>query len=481
MLMEERKEKGLLWTDTQEALDKQAVARGLCYDFNHTRPEEKEKRGQLLKEIFGRVGKEVWIEPPLTAAFGKTVTIGDGTYINSNLTLVDDYDIAIGKGVLIGPNVTITATAHPLHYKLRPRGEMYSAKVTIEDNVWISSNVMICQGVTIGENSVIAAGSIVTRDIPANCIAAGNPCRVLREITDRDLEYYHRGIRVENLEGKPGEKKVIFIDVDGTLVDYEGNLPDSAVEAIQRARKNGHRVYISTGRSRAEVYQNIWDIGLDGMIGGNGSYVENHGTVVMHQLITKEQCKRVVDWLHSRGLEFYLESNNGLFASEHFEEKGEPVIQEYSKRKGKKEAEKLKVKDAFPDMIYGGELYREDLNKVSFILDSYQDYLDAKEAFPELKAGTWGGKGETALFGDLGVLGIDKGNAIRRLLEYIGADRADTIGIGDAKIDIPMLEYCALGVAMGSGGEEIKAVADYITAGVEEDGLWKAFEHLGLI
>ena len=94
--------------------------------------------------------------------------------------------------------------------------------------------------------------------------------------------------------------KIIFLDVDGTLVDYENRLPESAVTAIRAARAKGHRVYLCTGRSRAEVYLNLWDIGLDGMIGGNGSYVEDHGTVVMHQLITPEQARRIVDWLHSR-------------------------------------------------------------------------------------------------------------------------------------------------------------------------------------
>ena len=120
--------------------------------------------------------------------------------------------------------------------------------------------------------------------------------------------------------------KIIFIDVDGTLVDYEGNLPDSAVTASRSARKNGHRVYLCTGRSKAEVYPNLWEIGLDGMIGGNGSYVEDHDHVVMHQLITLEQCRRIVDWLHSRKLEFYLESNNGLFACEHFAEQSKPAL-----------------------------------------------------------------------------------------------------------------------------------------------------------
>ncbi|MBO6290897.1 MAG: Cof-type HAD-IIB family hydrolase [Selenomonas sp.] len=275
--------------------------------------------------------------------------------------------------------------------------------------------------------------------------------------------------------------KIVFIDVDGTLVDYDNLLPSSAVEAIRKARANGHKVYISTGRSRAEVYQEIWDIGLDGMIGGNGSYVEDNGQVVMHQLLTAEQSRRIVDWLHERKLEFYLESNNGLFASENFETRGEPVMQEYSARKGQDDAAKMTVRKAFPEMIFGGELYRDDLNKVSFILESYDDFLAAKEAFPDLQTGTWGGVGETALFGDLGVRGITKAHAIDELLKHIGGRIEDTIAFGDAKIDIPMFEYCAVGVAMGNGGEEIKAKADFVTDAVADDGLAHAFQRLGLI
>lgn len=275
--------------------------------------------------------------------------------------------------------------------------------------------------------------------------------------------------------------KVIFIDVDGTLVDYENKLPESAVKAVRQARKNGHKVYICTGRSKAEVYDYIWDVGFDGMIGGNGSYVEDHDHVVMHQLITAEQCKHIVDWLHSRGLEFYLESNNGLFASENFETRGESVVREYTRRKGKPGAENLTVRQAFPEMIFGGELYRDDLNKVSFVLESYQDHLDSIEEFPDLNPGTWGGAGETALFGDLGVKNITKAHAIDELLKYLGASLEDTFAFGDAKVDIPMLEYCQVGVAMNSGGDEIKAMADYVTDDVDKDGLYKAFVHFGLI
>lgn len=274
--------------------------------------------------------------------------------------------------------------------------------------------------------------------------------------------------------------RILFLDVDGTLVDYSGRLPVSAVTAVRQARRNGHRVYICTGRSEAEVYPELWDIGLDGMIGGNGSYVKSGDTVVLWRHLSAGQCRRVVDWLHARGLEFYLEANSGLYASERFEQAGTPVMRLYAGRKGQNAAG-MTVRDAFPDMIFGAGLYRDDVNKISFILGSYQDHLDSAAAFPDLKAGTWGGAGETALFGDLGVPDIDKGRAVDVLLDHLGAELADTVAFGDAAADIPLLKKCAVGVAMGSGGAGAKAAADYVTAGVGEDGLYKAFCHLGLI
>ena len=276
-------------------------------------------------------------------------------------------------------------------------------------------------------------------------------------------------------------RKILLIDIDGTLVDYSNRLPASAVDAIRKARANGHLVYLCSGRSKAENKQEIWDIGIDGYIGGNGSYVEDHDEVVMHRLITLEQCRRIVDWCHSRGLEFYLESNNGLFGSENFREAAVPALREYSRRKGKPNAEKATADSVFPEMIYGAELYRSDLNKVSYLLSSYQDHLDACKEFPDLQNGTWGGAGETALFGDMGVKDITKAHAVDVLLQHLGADRADTIAFGDAKVDIPMFECCAQSCCMGSGGDEAKAAADYVTTDVEEDGLYNAFVHFGLI
>lgn len=277
--------------------------------------------------------------------------------------------------------------------------------------------------------------------------------------------------------------KIIFLDVDGTIVDYDNHIPDSAREAIRKARENGHLVYVCTGRSKAEMPDEIWNIGFDGMIGGNGSYVEHKGQILLHQLIPHETAKRVVDWLEARGLEFYLESNNGLFASRNFREVARPTLRTYALGKGASEEQVLhmEAEDALHGLIYDGNLYRDDLNKISFILHSYQDHLDSKEAFPELKAGTWGGRGEEALFGDLGVKDINKAYAVDLILDLLGADRANTIAVGDAKVDIPMLQACQIGVAMGNGGQEILAVADLITDDVGQDGLYKAFEKLNLL
>ena len=153
-------------------------------------------REALLHDIFGQVGEHVWIVPPLTAAVGRYVSIGEGTYANMNLTLIDDWRITIGRHVLIGPNVTLCTTGHPIHPDHRMDG-MYSFPITIGDNVWLGANVIVMPGVTIGDNAVIGAGSVVTKDIPANVIAFGSPCKPYREINDRDAEYYFRDRRFD--------------------------------------------------------------------------------------------------------------------------------------------------------------------------------------------------------------------------------------------------------------------------------------------
>lgn len=277
--------------------------------------------------------------------------------------------------------------------------------------------------------------------------------------------------------------KIIFLDVDGTLIDYEAKLPASAAKAVDMARANGHKVYICTGCSKAEILQrNLCD--LDGMIGGNGAYVEDNDEVVMHQGLSKEDVKHIVDWCNERHLGFYLEANSGMYCNDYMLEQGPETMVKYAQGKGA-DLEKAKGSSkVFMDgfiHLQGEDLYRDDVNKISFILSSYQDHLDSKVEFPNLIANTWGGKGELALYGDLGPTGITKRHAIEVLMEHLGVDFKDTISFGDAKIDLSMFECCAYNVAMGNGGPEIKEAADYITTDVNDDGLYNAFKHLGLI
>ena len=277
--------------------------------------------------------------------------------------------------------------------------------------------------------------------------------------------------------------KIVFLDVDGTLIDYQAKTPASAKDAVNKARANGHRVYICTGCSKAEVLQRDLPE-LDGMIGANGGYVEDHDHVVLHTSLTREQTKHVADWCRERNIGVILECNSGRYIDPIFMDQGPEAFARYKEGKSGGHADREAIrKNLLNSFIYaeGDDLYRDDVNKISFVLRTYQDHLDSIEEFPDMIANTWGGKGELAIFGDLGPQGITKKTAIETLLKYLDADQKDTISFGDAKIDLSMFEQCAFNVAMGNGGKEIKEAADYITDDVNEDGLYNAFLYLKLI
>ena len=171
------------------------------YDFNATRPTELDKREALLKEMFAEIGEGCYIEPPFHANWGgHHVHFGNNVYANFNLTMVDDTHIYVGDCTMFGPNVTVATAGHPIDPELRAKAYQYNMPVHIGKNCWLGAGVIVLPGVTIGDNTVIGAGSVVTKDIPANVVAVGNPCRVLREINDRDKEYYFKDRKIDYSE-----------------------------------------------------------------------------------------------------------------------------------------------------------------------------------------------------------------------------------------------------------------------------------------
>ena len=168
------------------------------YDYNSTRPSEGAKREALLKEMFAEIGEGCYIEPPFHANWGgHHCHFGKNIYANFNLTCVDDTHIYVGDYTMFGPNVTIASAGHPICPELREKGYQYNMAVHIGRNCWIGAGVIIVPGITIGDNVVIGSGSIVTKDIPDNVIAVGNPCKVLREVNEHDYEYYFKDRKID--------------------------------------------------------------------------------------------------------------------------------------------------------------------------------------------------------------------------------------------------------------------------------------------
>jgi len=173
------------------------------YAFNQTRPAEEEKRRTMLKQMFAEIGENCYIEPPFHANFGGLhVHFGNSIYANFNLTCVDDTHIYVGDYTMIGPNVTIATAGHPILPALREKAYQYNAPVHIGRNCWIGAGAIILPGITIGDDVVIGAGSVVTKDLPSGVIAVGNPCRILREINDHDKQYYFKDRKIADLDNE---------------------------------------------------------------------------------------------------------------------------------------------------------------------------------------------------------------------------------------------------------------------------------------
>lgn len=173
----------------QELLNDRCMTKEILFDFNALRPNHSIQGVKLLRSLLGKTNDTFVIEPPFRYDYGYNIEIGDNFYSNYNLTILDCAKVTIGDNVLIGPNVGIYTAGHPLQYDIRNQGYEFAFPISIGNNVWIGGSVVINPGISIGENSIIGSGSVVTKDIPSNVIAVGNPCKVLRDITARDKPY----------------------------------------------------------------------------------------------------------------------------------------------------------------------------------------------------------------------------------------------------------------------------------------------------
>ena len=178
-------------------LEQQLVCLDKLFAYNQLPPSRQKEKMALLKEMFAEIGEGCYIETPFHSNFGgRNVHFGNNVYANFNLTLVDDTHIYVGDNTMFAPNVTVATAGHPIQPALRRKGMQYNAPVHIGENCWIGAGALIMPGVTIGDNVVIGAGSVVTKDIPSNVVAVGNPCRVMRPVGERDNIYYFKDKKI---------------------------------------------------------------------------------------------------------------------------------------------------------------------------------------------------------------------------------------------------------------------------------------------
>jgi len=180
----------------EELLNERQHAKELLFDFNALRPSAIEERNTILRKLLGKTGENFYFEPPFRCDYGYNIKIGNHFYSNYNFIVLDCAEVTIGDHAFIGPNVSLFTAGHPIHKELRDQEYEYALPITIGNSVWLGGNVVVNAGITIGDNVVIGSGSVVTKDIPSNVFAAGNPCKVIRELTEEDKQYYYKKLRI---------------------------------------------------------------------------------------------------------------------------------------------------------------------------------------------------------------------------------------------------------------------------------------------
>ncbi len=272
------------------------------------------------------------------------------------------------------------------------------------------------------------------------------------------------------------DKKIIFLDIDGTLMDFQGGLSESARRAVNLARAAGHKLVLCTGRTKSEIFPELIDMKFDGIIGAAGAYVECNGEMVYRHVIDHEQLVHMIDYFNENQMIYCLQTGEGVVMTDknrigfrdHFLSKGldEPTIWKVLCANIIHEEDSHNRENVEKAAYYGASIPAEEIQK------ELGDYFKVEGA----SYGT-----DTLNNGEITCIGETKATGIEHYLNYIGGDLKDTIGFGDGLNDVDMLSKTAIAVAMGNAKPPTKAIADYITDSVNQDGLWNAFVHFGLI
>jgi Cof subfamily protein (haloacid dehalogenase superfamily) len=281
--------------------------------------------------------------------------------------------------------------------------------------------------------------------------------------------------------GDMGNTRAVFLDVDGTLVNDLGLVPDSAQQAVRGARANGHRVFLCTGRSPAELWPALTEIGFDGLVAASGAFVQVGTDALVHRSLTAKEVEHVLSFFEARHIDYYFQANDGIYATGDVRERLRRLIAG-SVTDLAVLAELERGLFGFIDAIkVDADPYVPLITKVIYLFsDVTLDELRAEfaDSFVVIPS-------SVPLFGptsgEMMLPGVNKATGIDVLLEHVGMDRADTIAIGDSYNDLEMLQHVAVGVAMGNAPDAVKEVADEVTAGVDEDGIRLSFLRHGLI
>lgn len=278
-------------------------------------------------------------------------------------------------------------------------------------------------------------------------------------------------------------RKIVFLDIDGTLCNDSGVVPASAENAIKQAHQNGHRFFLCTGRSKAEIPAEVLALPISGIIGAGGGYCEVEGEVILHQVFDSAELKKLIGFLEEHGVEYYLESNQGLFASANLRSRLIELTLNGLAENSVEGQEKINEINWFLELLIEDpvRIDYEDVNKLSFVNHAipYEiihkkyngDFHMLRSTVPAFGADS----------GEIGIKNINKKTAIEKLLAHIRQGKEDCLAFGDGENDIPMFEAVATGIAMSNASERLKVVADEITYSSDEDGIAYMLEKMGLV